>query len=237
MQMSPIDTFRWVIYSLLIIGFVWIIYKSCIVETFEGQSAGSEYNIQEVPEFLTPQECATIIQLATPNLDKSNVYLSTGDKQDTSIRESEQCWLKDQDHPLIRAISERVAALTKTDINNQEELQVVKYEPGGFYLPHFDACDKKVDDCTNFNGDRGERFLTVIMYLNNDFEGGETEFPYVPTKIVPQCGKAAVFVNMDSSGNVLYKSRHGGNEVKSGQKWIATKWIRSQDLQKDLSIR
>ena len=72
------------------------------------------------------------------------------------------------------------------------------------------------------------------MYLNDDFDGGETEFPNINTNIIPQQGKAVVFINVDSSGNVLPKSLHGGKEVKNGQKWIATKWIRSKDLKNDL---
>ena len=63
-------------------------------------------------------------------------------------------------------------------------LQVVHYKPGTFYKAHWDACDPKQDPrCVEDYKKGGLRFATFIIYLNDDMEGGETEFPLMNRKI------------------------------------------------------
>ena len=188
------------------------------------------YYIQEIPHFLTIDECKKIKELSQGGLTKSRVYTSDTDIEDSNVRISEQCWLKDLDDPLLITISERIAKITHTDVKSQEEFQVVKYKEGGFYKPHYDACNKETDDCKRLNKGLGPRFITFIMYLNDDFEGGETHFPNIDKSIKPEMGKAAIFYNVDNEGEILPKSLHGGLDVKGGEKWIANKWIRYTEL-------
>lgn len=185
-----------------------------------------DYYIKEIPNFLSKEECQKIQEISQGKLSKSRVYTSDTDIQDDNVRISEQCWLKDLDDPMLITISERIAKITHTDVKSQEELQVVKYKEGGFYKPHYDACNKETDDCKRLNGGLGPRFITFIMYLNDGFEGGETHFPNIHTSIKPEMGKAAIFYNVDDDGEILPKSLHGGMGVIGGEKWIANKWIR-----------
>ena len=183
------------------------------------------YKIQEIPNFLTNEECDLISQISQDKLFKSKVYSSTEDVE-SDVRDSEQCWLKDDAHELINKISQKVAKITNTELSDQEELQVVRYKPGGYYRPHYDACDSRRENCDRFNGDKGPRFITFIMYLNDDFDGGETYFPNIDQKVKPQKGKAAMFYNTGEDGAVLEKALHGGLDVSNGDKWICNKWIR-----------
>jgi prolyl 4-hydroxylase len=185
----------------------------------------NNYEIQEIDNFLSPQECELIMQISGDRLFKSRVYSATADVE-SDVRDSEQCWLKNDAHALIKQIAERIADITETNIADQEELQVVKYKPGGYYRPHYDACDSRRENCDRFNGDKGTRFITFIMYLNDDFTGGETHFPNINKSIVPKKGKAAIFYDTDENGQVLDKALHGGMDVSNGDKWICNKWIR-----------
>ena len=188
------------------------------------------YDIQEIPNFLTAEECERIIRISTPKLSTSRVYTSNLDLEDKSVRISEQCWLKNTDDEFIAELSARIAKTTKTAIASQEELQVVRYKEGGFYKPHYDCCNKLTDDCDRLNNGLGPRFLTFIMYLNDNFEGGETHFPYINKSVKPQKGKAAIFYSVDQEGELLPKSLHGGLDVRNGEKWICNKWIRLSHL-------
>jgi autotransporter translocation and assembly factor TamB len=94
-----------------------------------------DYYIQEIPNFLTKEECRRIQELSQSRLSKSRVYTSDTDIEDSNVRISEQCWLKDLDDPLLLSISKRIAKITQTDIKSQEELQVVKYKEGDFINP------------------------------------------------------------------------------------------------------
>jgi prolyl 4-hydroxylase len=213
---------------LFFLIFFSLVYGFCFYK--KENFANDDYSIQEIDDFLTPEECDKIRELSKQKLVPSKVYSSNDDINDTQVRISDQCWLKDLDDPIIQRISERVAKITGTDINSQEELQVVKYSPGGYYRPHFDACNKETDDCSRLNKGLGPRYITFIIYLNDDFKDGETVFPKINTSIVPKRGKAAIFYNVDKDGEILPKSLHGGKDVKNGEKWIANKWIRLSQL-------
>ena len=189
-----------------------------------------EYTVQEIPDFLTKEECDRVMKLANPKLFTSKVYTSNSDLEDKNVRISDQCWLKTSDDEFISELSRRIADITETDVKSQEDLQVVRYKTGGFYKPHFDACNKETDDCTRLNRGLGPRFITFIIYLNDDFNGGETYFPQIDTKVTPKRGKAAIFYNVDNDGEILPKSLHGGLDVKNGEKWICNKWIRLSHL-------
>lgn len=183
-----------------------------------------DYDIQEIPNFLTPEECNKIIELSNGKLFPSKVYSQNEDLLSNDSRISQQCWLTD-DNPLIKDISERVKQVTNT-IGQQEQLQVVNYPKGGFFSPHYDACEGDDSYCSRMNGADGPRLLTVLFYLNDDFEGGETVFPRINKSVKPEKGKAVIFRNVDENGVIITQALHGGEPIKSGEKWIANKWIR-----------
>ena len=58
-----------------------------------------------------------------------------------------------------------------------ERLRFLRYNPGDYFIPHFDGTYERP------NGDRS--FLTIQLYLNQDFEGGETTFPIQPRVRLP----------------------------------------------------
>ena len=186
------------------------------------------YTIEEIDGFLSPQECDHLINISKSRLNNSLVYSDSTDVYDTKTRRSEQAWLKDGDDLLVMGISQRVAEISGFPIENQEDLQVVSYKPGGFFTPHYDACDGKGAYCKRMDGTAGPRLLTYLIYLNDDFEGGETVFPKKKLAVRPKKGKCIVFRStLPSPDNrIILEALHGGNPVISGNKWICNKWVR-----------
>lgn len=180
------------------------------------------------PDFLTHSECEELIRLSESNLRPSKVYSYEEDNTNETHRKSDQCWLGDHVHPIIQKISKKAAEICGKPVENGELLQVVRYPEGGFFNPHYDACvgDKKFCERMNSAKAGGPRYLTFLVYLNDDFSGGETSFPKLRQTIVPKKGTAIAFYNTDAKGNVLWSSIHGGNPVQLGNKWICNKWIR-----------
>jgi len=178
-------------------------------------------DLVEIPNFLTSEECDQIISRST-NLTESTVYTSKSDNIMDS-RKSQQTWLYDSD-PFIKGISDRVRGIHQ---GSQEDMQVVKYTAGGFFKPHYDVCDGTNEYCQRMN-QRGIRMYTVLVYLNDGYQGGETVFPALNKSVKPEKGKAIVFTNVDPNGVIIRDSFHGGNPVISGEKWIANKWIYQQ---------
>jgi prolyl 4-hydroxylase len=191
------------------------------------------YNIQEIDDFLTHDECNHIIALASNRLIDSKVYSSKEDVLNTNARISKQAWLKDEDDPVIAAISKKVSIMSGIPIENQEELQIVSYPTGGFFNPHYDPCDGDREECSRMNGPMGPRVWTYLIYLNDGFDGGETVFPKIEKSVIPKKGKCVIFKSTTPDGAILIESFHGGNPVVSGNKWICNKWVRAGKPNRD----
>jgi len=83
--------------------------------------------------------------------------------------------------------------------------QLIRYGPGGHYAPHSDA-----------GGDLSHRYFSVVCYLNDDFEGGQTSFPPLGYSATPRRGKAIVFPS-------TYV--HQACPVVSGEKFVVVSWV------------
>lgn len=163
--------------------------------------------------FLTDDECEYIIQQAKRSMEISTV--KTDKKVDESVRKSETAWLKKEDS-IVRSVMERCLTNTDRPFINCEQLQVLRYKPGGFYKPHQDA----------FENEKNMRMYTFILALNDDYEGGETIFPNLKKEYKLKKGDALFFDTLDNYEFMTSKALHGGKPVKSGEKWICNLWVR-----------
>jgi len=189
-----------------------------------------EYTIFEIRDVLTAQQCDELIALGKAKGMDDSAVLSYGKDEttemDKSHRKSKHTWLKDEESPIIQELAEYTGMLSSLPVENQEMIQIASYEAGGMFNPHYDACvyeDKEY--CDKINKGAGQRKLTLLIYLNDDYEGGETEFTTLNLKIKPEKGKGVLFASTDENQVIYKESMHKGNEVLSGEKWIATKWV------------
>jgi len=165
-----------------------------------------------IENFLSENERIHIKQEA-----KSKLQASTVDKDrrvDEQIRKSETAWLSTED-PIIRSVVERCVSRTDRPIENCEQLQVLRYKEGGHYNPHQDV----------FYQDKNKRLYTFIIALNDEYEGGETAFPYLNEKYKLKAGDALFFHTLDNYGLDTTDALHGGQPVKSGEKWVCNLWV------------
>ena len=189
----------------------------------------NNYTVKEIPNFLSIDDCDKIIEIITKQeLKPSEVYSGSLDNLNNNTRKSNQCWLNDNNHD-IKKLSEKITKITNTQNNYTEDLQVVSYDKDGFFNYHYDACAGNKSFCKRLNHN-GYRLYTVLIYLNDDFEGGETVFPKINKTIKPEKGKAVIFQNVLDDGTIIAESLHGGNSVLSGNKYICNKWIRTKKI-------
>jgi predicted 2-oxoglutarate/Fe(II)-dependent dioxygenase YbiX len=162
---------------------------------------------------ITDEERKHIIQKAEKKLDVSTV--AENRIVDKKVRDSETAWL-DASDPVVKRVMDKCVALTDRPITNCEHLQVLRYKPGGHYKPHQDT----------FSDTKGnKRMYTIILALNDDYEGGETEFPNLKKKYKMKAGDALFFHTLDNYELLTSKALHGGRPVKSGEKWICNLWV------------
>jgi prolyl 4-hydroxylase len=185
--------------------------------------------IVTLEEVFTPAECERLIGLARPRLERSTVVdPRTGTNAVVDYRSSAGMFFHPLEEPFIAELDVRLAALMNCPLENGEGLQVLRYGVGGQYPPHFDF--KIPSNATNSESiaRSGQRISTLIVYLNDVPEGGETVFPEVGLSVVPRQGNGLYFEYTNSRMQVDQKSRHGGAPVIAGEKWIATKWMRAR---------
>jgi predicted 2-oxoglutarate/Fe(II)-dependent dioxygenase YbiX len=166
-----------------------------------------------IQNFLTEDEIAHIKKEAESKLFTSTI--AEDRTIDKTQRDSETAWL-DLEDPIVNRVTQRCVSLTDRPHVNCEKLQVLRYKEGGFYKPHQDT----------FSDVKGnKRMYTIILALNDDYEGGETVFPNLRRKYKLNKGDALFFHTLDNYELMTSKALHGGAPVKSGEKWICNLWV------------
>ncbi len=161
---------------------------------------------------ISDEERTYIIEKAKNELKPSAV--SDDRYTDETVRKSETTWLSRED-PIIGNVIRKCTKYIDRSIHNCENLQVLRYKPGGYYKPHQDTLKK----------DKNVRMYTFILALNDDYEGGETIFPNLKREYKLRAGDALFFNTLDNYEMISSKALHGGNPVKSGEKWICNLWV------------
>lgn len=184
--------------------------------------------IYYISNLLSDKECDYIIHKSTPELKRSTVLASKGEEIDPRRSSKGMFFSSQSSDPLLRAIEDRISALTQTPVENGEGFQVLHYQQGGEYQPHYDYFSNTTQGQSEALKRGGQRVLSVIMYLNAPDEGGETVFPIAKVSVKPKKGDAVMFYNVTPEGVNDVKSLHGGAPVLKGEKWIVTKWIREE---------
>lgn len=178
--------------------------------------------------FLTQQECAHIARSAQDLLEPSSVFdPASGRHIAHPIRTSSAATIGPTRESLpIRAILHRIAALAGLPTDHGEPLSVLHYAPGQQYRMHMDALTETAIRLGP--GAVNQRVATVLLFLNDAYEGGETVFEASGLAVRGRAGDALVFANTLANGAPDPRSRHAGAPVRVGAKWLATRWIRAR---------
>ena len=72
---------------------------------------------------------------------------------------------------------ERLSAVTLLPWTHNEDLQVLRYDVGEKYDAHEDAGEEGSVSGVELSREGGQRVATVLLYLEEPEEGGETAFP------------------------------------------------------------
>jgi prolyl 4-hydroxylase len=122
------------------------------------------------------------------------------------------------ENPAVHALNRRIAAISGTAVDQGEPLQVLRYRPGQEYKSHVDAIP----------GFDNQRFLTMLVYLNDNYKGGETRFVKTGLSVKGRKGDALLFRNTTPDGRSDPMAEHAGLPVKGGVKLLASRWIRQR---------
>jgi prolyl 4-hydroxylase len=198
-----------------------------------------------VDGFLADEECDWIRVTAEPHMAQSGVSLMDRDKGKpaTEWRTSETTFLSEKTEE-IAEIDQRTSQLVRIPKNHQEPPQVLRYVLNARYDQHTDYFNPDLyrNDKRTMrmiaNG-RKNRMATVLWYLSDVAQGGETTFPQmdngppvsnqeackVGLQVKPEKGKVIIFYSLNPDGSFDPLSVHGACPVLDGVKWAANKWV------------
>lgn len=173
-----------------------------------------------VDNVLDKAQCQMLIDKSEQDHQYSQAQITVGYNQfrkDTDMRNNDRVIFDDA------KLAEQLFALVKPFLPDvykdlwhlkglNDRLRFYRYSEGQIFKIHFDA---------PFERNENEKsFLTLIFYLNDSFEGGETAFFHyrgsadkalVKYKCFPKQGKALIFD---------HKQLHEGSEVTEGMKYV-----------------
>ncbi|OMF21639.1 2OG-Fe(II) oxygenase [Paenibacillus sp. FSL H8-0548] len=168
---------------------------------------------------LSDEECDELITHSREQLQRSKIG---GDHAINQIRTSSGVFCEENE--TITRIEKRFSQIMNIPIEHGDGLQVLLYTPGQEYQPHYDFFAETSRASAN------NRISTLVMYLNDVEEGGETAFPMLNFSVIPNKGTAVYFEYFYSNHELNDFTLHAGTPVIKGEKWVATMWMRRQAL-------
>ena len=184
--------------------------------------------VQAAPGLLSAELCDALIARGKPLLRPALIYNEQkgGNTAGQMRRHSGAPLFRYTDMDLVtEAVSNRVCALAGLPAANAEALQVLHYEVGEYFAPHVDFLDPGFEGHAATLRNNGQRVFTVLVYLNDDLEGGETEFLRLGLRHRGRKGDALVFRNVDAFGQPDPRTLHAGCPPTQGEKWLLSVWI------------
>lgn len=169
---------------------------------------------------MSAEECAFLAGRAAPLFRPATIF---HEGQQRFVRDP----IRDSDaagfpivseSPFVHALNRRIAAASGTDVAQGETLQILRYAPGQQYRPHFDAIP----------GMANQRIFTALVWLTDDYQGGETDFLDLDLAVQGARGDMLLFANALPDGRPDPATRHAGRPILDGTKLIASRWIRAR---------
>ncbi|MBX3226381.1 MAG: 2OG-Fe(II) oxygenase [Labilithrix sp.] len=144
-----------------------------------------------VDDALSPAECAAYeAKLRREERELAPIVGHDGQPAiDLAVRNNTRVMWDDEAE--ANALLAKVARSVPTTLSGRTlaganpRLRLYRYEPGQRHGTHWDTVVEL--------GDGVESALTLVFYLNDGFEGGETDFPELGKKIAPRTGRALLF--------------------------------------------
>ena len=194
------------------------------------QALSERPRLRVFESFATADECRWLIERGRPRLQPAVVWdMDSGQTIVDSYRSNSVFELPLHETDVVVAlIRARIAAATRVPEFIFELPQLMRYAVGEEFRPHHDFIDPAKPGFAAELARRGQRMGTFLLYLNEDFTGGETEFPKAGISFRGRTGDALFFANVTPDGRPDPLTLHAGKPPSSGEKWILSQWIRDR---------
>ncbi|WP_299891576.1 2OG-Fe(II) oxygenase [uncultured Lacinutrix sp.] len=160
-----------------------------------------------IKDFLSQEECEAYITFSeTQEFEEAKINMGGVQVMNKGVRNNDRILFFNND--LANSLWDRIKIHMPKEMGLfnayglNEMFRIYRYKKGQQFKMHRDGSYRRSDkDCS---------FFSLIIYLNDDFEGGETEFRKLFT-VTPEKGTALVF---------YHPHRHEGKAIESGMKYV-----------------
>ncbi len=180
--------------------------------------------IYSAPDFLSDAHCRHLIGL----IDEVACPSRLVEEQDWEGYRTSFSGDVDPRDGIVRALDQRLTALTGIAAGHGESVQGQRYKQGEYYHEHWDWFDTQAPYWRRENRNGGQRSWTAMIYLNGVEEGGTTDFVHLDLNVVPAAGSLLIWNNALPDGSPNPLTMHAARPVLRGVKYVATKWFRAR---------
>jgi hypothetical protein len=188
--------------------------------------------IRSVRGLIPPQACAWVIEQSESRLARAELYDPATGKPvlSTETRLNQIANFNLVDTCLLNIlIQARMGAAAGIPFQMMEAFAVLHYAPGEEYGEHVDYLDPAIPAYAQELARAGQRVATCLIYLNEGYEGGETEFPQLNVSFKGAQGDALIFFSADPrTGQPDPRTFHAGRTPTSGEKWLLSQFFRNR---------
>lgn len=127
-------------------------------------------------------------------------------------------------------LQERMASATGVPMVQFEATAILHYKPGEQIMNHYDFVDTDLPNYDQEIAENGQRIITFLIYLNDDYEAGATAFPKLDISHKGRAGEGFFFTNALSDGAPDHRVLHAGTPPVNADKWIVSQFIRNKPV-------
>jgi prolyl 4-hydroxylase len=188
--------------------------------------------VHRVPDLVPPAVCNWLIGRAHGRLQPALVYDSVSKSNEVhKMRTNTMATFDYATYDVVQfLVQARMSLSCGYPMQHFETPMVLHYNVGEQITPHFDFIDAQAADYAQQISEMGQRMITFLLYLNNDYEGGETTFPELGIVHRGVAGDGLYFINAHPDLSPDRRMLHTGSPPTAGEKWIVTQFIVSKRL-------
>lgn len=188
--------------------------------------------VRAFEQFASERVCAWLIGRCHGKLQRALVYnaVDREDFEDES-RTNTAASFDLMNADLVQLlVQQRMSACCGVALYNMEAMSILHYDVGEEIRNHFDFVNPEIPNYAQELADNGQRIITFLVYLNEDYEGGETVFPELGVTHKGRRGEGLFFVNALANREPDRRVVHAGRPPQSGEKWVVSQFIRDREL-------
>ena len=186
--------------------------------------------VRSIPALASDAVCAWLIERASGRLERARVYDAfVGSEATSEQRTNTAASFTLGEVDFVQALLQaRMAAACGIAPEQMEAPAILHYEPGEQITDHFDFVDPRTPHHAEQIAKYGQRVITFLVYLNDDYAGGETAFPRIGLEHKGRSGEGLFFVNVLPTREPDLRTAHAGRPPARGEKWVVSQFIRDR---------